>query len=272
MFRPTFRHLIRLLPVLILAAPAAAAPPTPGMDHLCRAGAEAAAKAADLPAGLLTAISLRETGRWSARLKTSLTWPWTVTARGRGHYLDSKADAIAFVKRLRKRGVSNIDVGCMQINLHYHADAFANLQDAFDPRRNAGYAADFLARLRVSHGSLAPAVARYHSGDPARGARYRTGVFELWLNQPKATNHQAIAAARQAAKKAASDRRRAAERAAQKKRWQAHRQALAARKAVVKAARAQRAAEKAARRAAFAEYRAAYLKRWRAQRAGKGAS
>ena len=203
MFRPSFRHLIRLLPVLILAAPAAAAPPTPSMDHLCRAGAEAAAKAADLPAGLLTAISLRETGRWSARLKTNLTWPWTVTASGRGHYLNSKAAAIAFVKRLRKRGVSNIDVGCMQINLHYHTDAFANLQDAFDPRRNAGYAADFLARLRVSHGSLAPAVARYHSGDPARGARYRTGVFELWLNQPKATNHQAIAAAQQAAKKAA---------------------------------------------------------------------
>ena len=66
-----------------------------------------------------------------------------MTARG-GGITDSKADAIAFVKRLRKRGVSNIDVGCVQINLHYHADAFANLQDAFDPRRNAGYAG-FLA-------------------------------------------------------------------------------------------------------------------------------
>ena len=43
MFRPSYRHLIRLLPVLILS-PAAAAPPTPSMDHLCRAGAEAAAK------------------------------------------------------------------------------------------------------------------------------------------------------------------------------------------------------------------------------------
>ena len=71
-----------------------------------------------------------------------------MTASGRGHYLNSKAAAIAFVKRLRKRGVSNIDVGCMQINLHYHTDAFANLQDAFDLCRNAGYAADF-ARLRV---------------------------------------------------------------------------------------------------------------------------
>ena len=259
MFRSVARRLIRLLPLLMLAAPATAAPPTPAMDNLCRAGAEAAAKAAQLPAGLLTAISLRETGRWSARLKTSLTWPWTVTARGKGHYLASKGAAIAFVKRLRKSGISNIDVGCMQINLYYHADAFANLQDAFDPRRNAGYAADFLARLRDSHGGLAPAVARYHSGDPARGERYRAGVFELWRKPPAPTNRQ-TAAAKRAAEQAAWDQRRAAQRAAQ-----------AARQAAFQAARAQRAAEKAARRAAFAAYKAAYLKRWRAERAGKDA-
>ncbi|MGB1007444.1 MAG: murein transglycosylase [Thalassobaculaceae bacterium] len=271
MFRSVARRLIRLLPLLMLAAPAAAAPPTPAMDNLCRAGAEAATKSAQLPAGLLTAISLRETGRWSARLKTSLSWPWTVTARGKGHYLDSKGAAIAFVKRLQKSGISNIDVGCMQINLHYHADAFATLQDAFDPRRNARYAADFLTRLRDNHGGLAPAVARYHSGDPARGERYRAGVFDLWRSPPQVTNHR-TATAKRMTRKAALAARRAAQRAAQAERHTANRQALAARQAAFQAARAQRATEKAARRAAFAAYKAAYLKRWRAQRAGKDAS
>src|SRR3546814_15246449 len=69
-------------------------------------------------------------------------------AEGRGRFLPSKAAAIEEVRRLQARGIRNIDVGCLQVNLHYHPDAFASLETAFDPEANAAYAADFLVRLR----------------------------------------------------------------------------------------------------------------------------
>ncbi|MDZ7712446.1 MAG: hypothetical protein U5L06_04740 [Rhodovibrio sp.] len=68
-------------------------------------------------------------------------------AEGRGRYLPSKAAAIAEVRDLQARGVSNIDVGCMQVNLHWHGDAFESLEQAFDPAYNVAYAAAFLLDL-----------------------------------------------------------------------------------------------------------------------------
>ena len=75
----------------------------------------------------------RESGRWDAEAQASFAWPWTVTAEGRGRYLPSKAEALAEVRQLRARGLTNIDVGCMQVNLFYHPDAFDDLNQAFDP-------------------------------------------------------------------------------------------------------------------------------------------
>lgn len=132
-----------------------------------------------IPHGLLNAISLKETGRWSNKKKVSFAWPWTVTAKGKGIYLPSKVDAIAEVNRLKKQGVTNIDVGCMQINLFYHPNAFSSLEKAFDPFLNTKYGAEFLAKLFVGNGSWELAVERYHSGDRARGKRYRLAVQKL---------------------------------------------------------------------------------------------
>ena len=63
--------------------------------------------------------------------------------RGRGHFYDSKAEAVAAVRAMQARGIQSIDVGCGQINLMHHPDAFANLELAFDPQANATYAARF---------------------------------------------------------------------------------------------------------------------------------
>ena len=56
----------------------------------------------------------------------ALAWPWTVNQAGKSFYLKSKQEAIAKVKELQAQGHTNIDVGCMQINLAYHPDAFEN--------------------------------------------------------------------------------------------------------------------------------------------------
>jgi hypothetical protein len=133
-----------------------------------------------IPRQLLRAISKVESGRLHQRKKVVMAWPWTVMAEGRGRYLATKAAAIAEVEALQARGVRNIDVGCMQVNLHYHPDAFADLNEAFDPAANVAYAAFFLKNLAAEQGSWAKAVARYHSANPSRYRNYRAKVHKAW--------------------------------------------------------------------------------------------
>jgi soluble lytic murein transglycosylase-like protein len=118
-----------------------------------------------VPAGILYAVGLAETGR-----KGSLG-PFALNIAGRPVFADSRAAARKLAEAALARGVSLIDLGCMQINHRYHAQAFAGLDDMLDPARNVDYAARFLAELKRREGSWSLAVARYHAGpnnDPAQ--------------------------------------------------------------------------------------------------------
>ncbi len=145
----------------------------------CAQRTAAAELAAGMPTHLLTAVSKVESGRWRAESGEILAWPWTVTAGGEGRFLPSKEAAIAEVERLRAQGVTNIDVGCMQINLRYHPKAFDSLEQAFDPDRNVAYAIGFLRDLRERWGSWTRAVGSYHSNTPTLSGRYRAKVFKM---------------------------------------------------------------------------------------------
>jgi hypothetical protein len=136
-----------------------------------------------IPRQLLRAISKIEAGRYHAGKRLLMAWPWTVMAEGRGRYLSSKAAAIAEVHALQARGVRNIDVGCMQVNLQHHPEAFDSLADAFDPLTNVTYAAGFLKSLAAEEGSWAKAVARYHSANPERYRLYRAKVHSTWRRE-----------------------------------------------------------------------------------------
>ena len=64
----------------------------------------------------------------------------------------------------QRAGAKLIDVGCMQINHHFHARHFASLEDMLDPAQNVAYAARFLSELKKREGSWTMAIARYHAG------------------------------------------------------------------------------------------------------------
>lgn len=133
-----------------------------------------------IPTGLLSAISRAESGRWNGSDAAIVAWPWTVTTGGKGHFLPNRADAVAFVKSLQADGVENIDIGCMQINLKYHPDAFVSIEHGFDPHANAAYAAEFLSeRFQVSK-SWIRAAGDYHSTTPDLNQAYRQKVTRLW--------------------------------------------------------------------------------------------
>ena len=92
----------------------------------------------------------------------------------------TKAEAIARVRQLQSQGVRSIDVGCLQINLMYHPDAFRDLDEAFDPLANARYAVDFLTSLKEKTGSWEQASAAYHSFNPELGSAYRGVSKRRW--------------------------------------------------------------------------------------------
>lgn len=151
-----------------------------GPAALCQAATAAAELSTGVPNQLLGAISRVETGRYDPDAGGTRAWPWTINAQGRGHFYESKADAVAAARAFQAAGIPSIDVGCMQINLMYHPSGFSSLDEAFDPHANAAYAARFLTDLFHQTGSWPHAAAAYHSQTPDLGVDYQTKVLEAW--------------------------------------------------------------------------------------------
>jgi hypothetical protein len=133
-----------------------------------------------IPRQLLAAISIAESGRYSKARRATFAWPWTVRSGKFSSFLPNRAAAIDTVRQLQARGIRNIDVGCMQVNLSYHPKAFADLRAAFDPAHNVYYAAGFLTRLQRTKRSWSRAVGLYHSAKPEKSLPYWRRVMRLW--------------------------------------------------------------------------------------------
>jgi soluble lytic murein transglycosylase-like protein len=163
-----------------LSSPALAIPPLASPSQLCEAAIISAERAERLPERMMGAIAVVETGRPDPDGGAPRPWPWTINADGQGFFFASKQQAIEAVRTLQARGIRSIDVGCMQINLMYHPNAFASLDQAFDPEANARFAARFLTALHTENRDWPAAIAAYHSETPALGAAYRQLVMARW--------------------------------------------------------------------------------------------
>ncbi len=142
-----------------------------------------------IPNLFLSAIGKVESGRMLPVTGQVAPWPWTVDAEGQGRFYATKAEAVAAVQALQTRGVRSIDVGCLQVNLAQHPEAFGSLEEAFDPQTNANYAARLLASLFVQTGSWPLAAAAYHSQTASLGGPYQQKVLAAWAmpDRPNAT-------------------------------------------------------------------------------------
>ncbi|MCF3639561.1 lytic transglycosylase domain-containing protein [Rhizobium sp. TRM95111] len=132
---------------------------------LCEREILRAAQKYQVPAGILYSVGLTETGR-----KGSLQ-PYALNIEGKAVFAADKREALAAFEAARSRGAKLIDLGCMQINHHFHGGEFASPAEMFNPQRNVDYAARFLADLHARHETWTMAVARYHAGpnnDPAQ--------------------------------------------------------------------------------------------------------
>lgn len=141
-----------------------AAPPAMAANA-CEPEILRAAERYGIPVGILYAVGLTETG-----MKGSLQ-PNALNIEGKALFPKGRDEALAAFAQARRQGAKLIDIGCMQVNHHYHAQQFRSVEEMLDPRVNVDYAARFLARLHARHDTWSMAVARYHAGpdnDPAQ--------------------------------------------------------------------------------------------------------
>ncbi len=131
----------------------------------------------NLPNKLLTSISLVESGKKVG--DKFVSWPWTLNVGGNSKFFNNKEETLVFLRKNYSKN-KNIDVGCMQISLKYHAKEFDNLEDILDPENNVEYGAKFLKSLYNRHKSWNEAISRYHSSIPKNKIKYLKKVRVFW--------------------------------------------------------------------------------------------
>ena len=152
--------------------------------ELCERAALRAAAESGVPADVLMAIALVESGRAvEGRMRP---WPWAANADGRGHWFANADEAAAFARGQLAQGRPSFDLGCFQINWRWHGQHFDRPEALLEPLVSARYAARFLSQLHAEFGSWEAAAGAYHSRSPhlaqayrARFARHRARLAHL---------------------------------------------------------------------------------------------
>ena len=161
---------------LVLAWPLLARNPAPihawpEPAQTCLRAAQLAAQEEGVPLSVLLTVALVETGRAGAA--GMHPWAWAVRAQDRGHWPDTAQAALGIAQAAQASGATNIDLGCFQINLRWHGDAFDSLTAMLDPVGNARYAARLLRAHHARLGDWTLAAGAYHSARADHSARYR---------------------------------------------------------------------------------------------------
>lgn len=162
------RNALILSVLLVLPAAHAAQDVPPGYRRV--------AQQAGIPASLLYAVALTESG---SRVPQGLRpWPWTLNVAGKGYRYSTRQDAcIALNQFMRTNNPKRIDAGLGQINIGWNGHFFATPCDALAPYPNLQIAARLLRSHYDRWQNWTEAAGRYHhpaGGKPAQ--RYRQQV------------------------------------------------------------------------------------------------
>jgi len=90
-------------------------------------------------------------------------------------------DVVACFTEARSKGVRLIDLGCVQINHHFHDSKFSSVGIMIDPHTDVRYATQFLQELKKREGSWTMAVARYHA-EPNNNAAQKQYICRVGAN------------------------------------------------------------------------------------------
>ncbi|MDR7040055.1 soluble lytic murein transglycosylase-like protein [Methylobacterium sp. BE186] len=149
---------MRTILASVIAAACTCSAVAPAAANICEQQMAQAAAKHGVPLGMLYAVGLTESG------KRGSLQPFAMNIAGKAYFGTSAADVMQRLVRAQAEGVRLVDLGCMQINHHYHREKFGSIEAMIDPRQNVEYATRFLKELKEREGSWTLAVARYHAG------------------------------------------------------------------------------------------------------------
>jgi hypothetical protein len=183
-------------------------------NNECMEAVGAAELAQKMPAGLLRGLALAETGRWDEGRQAVSAWPWTVSSFEGTRFLPTRAAAAAEIARLRGANASMIAVGCLQVDLVRHPDAFPDAERALDPVANAAYGARVMRDHYQTRGSWRLAIAHLPGGE-LPDELYLARVERAWATEQRRAfeQHRSRVLEAYAARKAELDRQREAAKA-----------------------------------------------------------
>lgn len=125
-----------------------------------------------IPTGLLRSI-----GEIESNLKQN-----ALHHAGHGYQFKTKISAYTKINELLAIKETNFDIGCMQINYHWHKYSFKSAYEMLDPDKNVSYGANLLSKLYSQSGSWHEAVKLYHSRNPSYNRPYARKVALAWLS------------------------------------------------------------------------------------------
>lgn len=98
-------------------------------------------------------------------------WPWTLNVEGKPARFSTQQEAAAHLRTLWQKGIRNIDVGCMQVNMGWNGRAYSDPVAYLDPTLNVQWAGWRLTQLAKSGKTLTDMVMSYHAPDPRKDQR-----------------------------------------------------------------------------------------------------
>lgn len=135
----------------------------------------------EIPAAILYAVALAESGKPIASLSARRPWPWTLNVAGQGRYFPTRLAAWRVLDAALAAGETGIDIGLMQVNWHYHRQRLGNSWLALQPEHNLSVAAEILKRCYAERGDWWGSVGCYHApNDASRAKRYTERVRAAW--------------------------------------------------------------------------------------------
>ncbi len=162
--------------LLVVATPLYAAKTIPPMY-------QTVADYTGVPAKILYAVALSESGRTVAGKFEP--WPWTLNIAGKGKYFDSRQAMFDSLMDVLQSGATNVDIGPMQTNWHWQFERAISPWQITDPGYNIKTAAEILKEHYQATGDWWIAVGKYHraSDKPKHkqgAARYAERVRKRW--------------------------------------------------------------------------------------------
>jgi hypothetical protein len=119
---------------------------------------------------ILYAVALVESAKANP-LNHVTPWPWAINKSGKSIIPRSQQEARAILNKTLAEGRRNIDVGLMQINLHWHGHRVGKPEQLLNPVRNLQIGALVLAEaIQSAPHDLVLGIGRYHSWQNTKAA------------------------------------------------------------------------------------------------------